>query len=190
MAKRALPPATKLFPVPTVLVSCVDAEGNANIITIAWVGVVCSEPPILSVSIRPRGRHSYGIVMATNEFVVNIPPAGKVRETDYCGTVSGKNVDKFEAAGLTALPASSVKAPLIAECPVNLECVVRHRLALGTHDVFLAEVVALHADEEALDSKGRLDIAKIAPIAFCDGGYYAMGDLIGTYGFSKGKLEG
>jgi flavin reductase (DIM6/NTAB) family NADH-FMN oxidoreductase RutF len=189
LAKKELGASTRLFPVPTVLVSCIDTEGSPNIITIAWAGVVCSEPPMLSVSIRPKNRHSYHLVKATNEYVVNIPTTDQLRMTDWCGVVSGSKVKKFEEAGLTAAPATKVKPPLIAECPVNVECVVQHRLSLGAHDAFIGEVVAVHADESVLDEKGRLDMTLCKPIAFCDGGYWSLGELIGTYGFSKGKLS-
>jgi flavin reductase (DIM6/NTAB) family NADH-FMN oxidoreductase RutF len=188
MQKASLGPSVSLYPVPAVLVSCTDGAGRPNIITIAWAGIVCSEPPILSISIRPKHRHSYALVKQSNEFVINIPRQDQLRLTDWCGTVSGKDVDKFEEAGLTAVPASHVRAPLIGECPVNVECVVNHRLALGTHDVFLGEVVAVHADEDMRDDRGRLDMAKVMPIAFCEGAYYAVGERIGSYGFSKGRL--
>ena len=177
------------MPVPTVLVSCIGVDGRPNIITIAWAGIVCSEPPMISISIRPKHRHSYHLVMATNEFVVNIPTQNQLRVTDWCGFVSGSKVDKFAESGLTAAAASKVAPPLIAECPISIECAVRHRLALGTHDCFIGEVVAVHADDSVLDDKGRISVPDVAPIAFCGSTYHSIGEQIGSYGFSRGKLE-
>ncbi|MEW6202929.1 MAG: flavin reductase family protein [bacterium] len=184
MGKRAKKPETYLFPVPVVLVTCVDKAGKPNIITIAWTGVVNSEPPMVSVSIRPS-RYSYKLVKETGEFVINIPTAEQAFVTDWCGVVSGRDHDKFGTGKLTAEPASVVKAPLIRECPVNLECVVRESRLLGTHEMFIAEVVKAHFDESVLDDKGRLDFEKIHPWAYCEGLYFKFTEQIGSYGFSK-----
>ncbi len=188
MSKKLLAPSTRLFPLPAALVSCVGSDGVPNIITIAWTGVVCSEPPMISISIRPKARHSYPIVKPSNEFVLNIPSASQARTVDWCGMVSGSRVRKFDESGLTPATASAVKAPLIAECPVNVECVVQHRLSLGTHDCFIGEVVAVHADEGILDGDGRISVEAVQPLAFCDGDYWTVGSRVGAYGFSRGRL--
>ena len=161
MAKKRLAPATALYPVPVVMVTCVDKSGRANIVTVTWTGTVCSEPPMIGISVRP-GRFSHPMIKGTGEFVANIPSAEQLHALDYVGTISGRNcADKFESAGLTPLPAALVKAPLIKECPVNLECKVRKTLTLGTHTHFLAEVVAVGdgSNDVALLSSAGLAIA-------------------------------
>jgi flavin reductase (DIM6/NTAB) family NADH-FMN oxidoreductase RutF len=177
MAKVALRPAAVLYPVPAVMVSCVGEDGKPNIITLGWVGTVCSEPPMVSVSIRPP-RYSHGLVEESGEFVVNMPTADLVRQTELCGTISGRDGDKFEAAGLTAEPASVVKAPLIKECPVNIECRVRHTLRLGTHDMYVGEIVAVHADESVLGSNRTLDVSKLQGFARVAMEYRALGERL------------
>ncbi|MDO8690923.1 MAG: flavin reductase family protein [Dehalococcoidia bacterium] len=162
------------FPTPLVLVSCVDEAGNSNILTIAWAGVVASDPPMVSFSMR-RGKLSYRMLKSTGEFVINVPTAGLVKEMDYCGTASGKNVDKWKESGLTPLPATKVKAPLIAECPISLECVVRHTLHLGTHDCFIAEIVASHVDPAILKN-GRINGQGVRPLVYFGRDYWALGD--------------
>jgi flavin reductase (DIM6/NTAB) family NADH-FMN oxidoreductase RutF len=186
--KKAIKKGTYLFPTPAAMVSCAAGGGVTNIITIAWVGVVCSEPPVVSVSIRP-GRYSHGLIKKSGEFVVNIPRVGQIRELDFCGVASGREVDKFKELGLTAVPGSEVAAPLILECPVNLECRVIDVKSLGTHDLFLGEIVAAHMDEEVMNEKGTIDIAKLSPIAYCPQAsqYWSLQEAIGTYGFTGGK---
>jgi flavin reductase (DIM6/NTAB) family NADH-FMN oxidoreductase RutF len=187
MAKKRLSAGTALYPVPVIIVSCVDESGRANLVTLAWTGTVCSEPPMIGISLRP-GRHSHPMIKQTGEFVVNIPSAEQVRVLDYVGSVSGRDIsDKFEAAGLTPMPAHLVKAPLVKECPFNIECKVRQVLSLGTHDLFLGEVVAVHADEEVLRADGALDPEKAHPIAYIGGEYWSMGRRLGEHGLSKGK---
>ncbi len=186
--KKQVKAATYLFPTPCAMISCAGRQGAPNIITLAWVGVVCSEPPILSISIRP-GRYSYNLVREAGDFVVNIPGESQLFELDFCGVASGRNVDKFTALGLTPEPASVVSSPLIKECPVNLECKVLDVRKLGTHDMFLGEIVAVHMDEEVLSEKGEIDISKLKPIAYCPQAaqYWSLKEAIGTYGFTKGK---
>lgn len=176
-------PATVLLPVPAVMVTVADGSGGANIVTLAWVGTVCSAPPMLSIAVRPS-RYSHELLQRSPDFVVNVPRASQVWELDYCGSVSGREVDKFAACDLHAAPASRVASPLIEECPINLECVTRHRLALGAHDLFIAEIVALQCDEEVLDSRGRLAPAKIDAVAYVHGDYWSLKEKIGAYGFS------
>jgi flavin reductase (DIM6/NTAB) family NADH-FMN oxidoreductase RutF len=175
---------TALFPCPVVLVTCVDSNGAPNIITLAWAGTVCSEPPMVGVSIRPT-RHSYQLIKDAKEFVINIPSTKFIQETDYCGIVSGKNIDKFVETELTQENAEKVQVPLIKECPVNLECVLKQTIPLGAHDLFLGEIVQVHIDEKVLDEKGKIDFTKADPFVFNVGEYWNLNKKIGTYGFSN-----
>ncbi|OPY56314.1 MAG: Flavoredoxin [Pelotomaculum sp. PtaU1.Bin035] len=183
--KVTVGPSTVLFPVPTVLVTSGLAGSNPNIITIAWTGVMNSEPPVVYVGVRPEGRHSHRLIKESGEYVINIPSAAQARVVDYCGTVSGRHVDKFKETGLTPVPASHVKAPLIAECPVNLECKVRQVVSLGSHDVFIADVLAVHYSESVLNEKGRPDLDKIKPYGYCLNEYRLMSDKLGSFGYSR-----
>lgn len=184
MAKVDKPLSPAIFPVPVVLVSCADEQGRPNIITLAWAGNVCSDPPMVAISIRPS-RYSHGLVAATKEFVVNIPTEGMVRQVDVCGTVSGRDEDKWVACGFTPEGSSKVKAPAIKECPVNIECVVREVVSLGTHDMFVGEVVAIREDEGYFGERDRLDVSKVRPIAYAREEYWGLSEKIGLYGFSK-----
>ena len=175
-------PSTALLPTPVVLLSVAGhGKEKANIITLAWVGTVCSAPPMLSVAIR-ASRHSHGLVSAAREFVVNIPRTGQLEQVDLAGVWSGAEHDKFAELGFTARPAKHVAAPLIEECPINIECVVRHQLDLGAHDLFLAEIVAVQYDEDVLDSRGRVKTSALQPIAYVEGQYWSLGERIGSYG--------
>ncbi len=186
MAKEIWKPGNMLYPLPVVMVSVADREGRNNIITLAWVGTVCSDPPMVSISVRPE-RYSYGILKETGEFVINLTTKSLVYATDYCGVKSGRDVDKFQEMKLTALPASKVKAPLIAESPVNLECVVREVKPLGSHDMFLAEVVAVHADEKYMDENRKFCLDRAEPIVYSHGTYFDCGEKLGTFGYSVRK---
>ncbi len=188
MAKRITDPSTCMYPVPVVLLTCRRPDDTPNIITIAWAGTVSSDPPMLSVSIRPT-RFSHGIVKDTGEFVVNVPTASLVRATDVCGVVSGRDHDKFALTGLTPEPASNVAAPLIAECPLSIECRTREVISLGVHDMFVAEIVAVHVDDRIAGGQGRWDFDAADPLCFCKGEYRRVGDSLGFYGFSKGAME-
>jgi flavin reductase (DIM6/NTAB) family NADH-FMN oxidoreductase RutF len=176
-------PSAVLFPVPAVLVSSCLEGGEPNIITIAWTGVMSSEPPVIYISVRPV-RHSYRLIKESGEYVINIPSANQIKMVDYCGVVTGKDVNKFKETGLTPMPGARVRAPLIAECPVNIECKVRQILPLGSHDVFISDVLAVHYSLEVLDEKGRPDINKIKPYGYCTGEYRELAERIGMYGFS------
>ena len=188
MGRKSLTPAPMFFPTPVVLVSCVDETGKSNIITLAWVGVVNSEPPMVGISIRP-GRFSHGCVSRSKEFVVNLPSEEMVRKVDACGILSGRETDKFASMGWKQVPALKVRPPLIDECPVQMECRVRETVSLGSHDLFLGEIVALHVKEEVQKEKDRIDITKALPLVFCPGAneYWNLGKCIGHYGFTKGK---
>lgn len=188
MAKKPLKPTTLLYPLPVVLVSCGTLE-KPNIITVAWTGVICSEPPMVSIAIRPS-RYSLGLIRDRGNFVINIPTVEQLEKVDHCGTVSGREVDKFAACGFTASSGTHVSAPLIDECPINLECQVRQSITLGTHELFLGEIVAIHRDETVVNDKGRVDMAQAQPIAFATRGYYRVGEYLNTYGFSRGQLSG
>ena len=182
-------PSTALLPTPVVLLSVAGhGKEKPNIITLAWVGTVCSTPPMLSVAIRPT-RHSHGLVNAAREFVVNIPRADQVAAVDLAGVWSGAEHDKFAELGFTARPASQVAAPLIEECPINIECVVRHQLDLGAHDLYVAEIVAVHYDEELIDSRGRLKTAALQAMAYVDGEYWSLGERLGSYGQAAKALR-
>ncbi len=186
-SKRAWKPGNLLAPVPVVLVSCGGFRGfPPNLITIAWVGTVCSEPPMVSIAVRPE-RFSFPILKKTGEFVVNLPSVDLVRHVDWCGVKSGRDVDKFTETGLTPLPGSRVSCPIVAECPVNLECRTTKTIALGSHTLFLAEIAAVQVSASLLDGKGRLALEKAGLIAYLHGDYAALGRTIGRFGFSVRK---
>jgi len=179
-------PEVALFPCPVVLVTCVDSTGKPNIITLAWAGTACSEPPMIGLGIRPT-RYSHKLIENSKEFVVNIPTTKILKETDYCGMTSGKDIDKFSTTKLTPEPADKVKPPLIRECPVNIECILKNKLALGVHDLFLGEIVQVHIDQKVLDNKGNIDFTKADPFTYNQGEYWSLHKKLGTYGFSKQK---
>lgn len=176
---------TLLGPLPPVMVSCGDAE-KSNILTVAWTGILNTIPPKTYISVRPS-RFSYGILKEKGEFVLNLTPAGLVRAADFCGTYTGAKVDKFAKCRLTRQFAEEVAAPMIAECPVSLCCRVTDTLPLGSHEMFMADIVAVYADEALLDSKGKLHLEKADLCAYAHGEYFALGKKIGTFGFSAAK---
>lgn len=188
MAKQTWKPSTLLNPVPIVMVTSADGSGKPNIITLAWAGTVNSEPPMLSISVR-KERYSYGLIKEKGEFVVNLPTEKLSFATDLCGVKSGRDTDKFKLAGLTPEKASVVGVPVIKECPVALECVVKNRLELGTHDMFIAEIVAVDVDESLLDEKGKLQLEKAGLICYSHGNYWTLGKSLGFYGYSVAKKE-
>jgi len=183
MAKIARKPGNFLFPLPPILVTCGPAD-HANIITLAWAGSLASEPPVMGISIRPS-RHSHKLVKDAGEFVINIPTVEMLRALDYCGNASGRDVDKFAAMGLTAVPSIVVRTALIAECPVNLECRTVQTVKLGSHDLFLGEVVGVQVEETVLDAQGDIDLGRVHPIAYGSHGYWSLGELLGQQGFAK-----
>lgn len=186
MAKEIWKPGNMLYPLPAVMVSMADAQGRYNIITIGWAGTVCTNPPMVSISVRPE-RYSFPILCETGEFVINLTTRELVFATDYCGVKSGREVDKFRELGLTALAASRVRAPLIGESPVNIECRVRSVTPLGSHHMFLADVLAVHADEKYMDEKHKFHLEQADPIVYSHGAYYACGEQLGTFGYSVKK---
>ena len=188
MAKKQFKPGNMLAPVPAALITCKDQEGRTNMLTLAWVGTVCSDPPMLSISIR-KERFSHHMVCETGEFVVNLTTEAILKATDYAGVKSGRDVDKWKETGLTPEKASVVDVPLIAESPVNLECRVEQVLELGSHDMFIARIVAVDADEKYLDENGRFRLEDCGLIAYSHGDYIALGKTVGTFGFSVRKAS-
>jgi flavin reductase (DIM6/NTAB) family NADH-FMN oxidoreductase RutF len=190
MAKVRMEASALLVPAPVMLLTTVGESGVPNVMTVAWAGVVCATPPTVGVAIRPE-RLSYNLIRESGEFVLNIPPASLLRAADFCGVVSGREVEKFPAAHLTPLSAAKVRPPLIQECPVNLECVVRQLLVLGSHVLFLAEVVALHADEDVVED-GMVVAGRVAPLAYDPFGadYWSLKEVVAHHGFSGGTMPG
>ena len=187
MTKKILKPSDVLAPVPVVMVSCGDLSKNEkNIITIAWAGTICSDPSMLSISIRPS-RYSYEIISRTKEFVVNLTTRKLAAAADQCGLKTGRGMDKFAASGLTAVKGSQVAAPLIAESPVNIECRVEEIKKLGAHDMFIARVLCINADEGYVSANGFLKFDNADLVSFCNGQYYLLGEHLGTFGWSQQK---
>lgn len=185
MPKKIWKPGALLAPVPPAMVSCGTLE-KPNIITIGWTGIINSNPPLTYISIKPQ-RFSHGIISATGEFVINLTTDKLVFAADYCGVKSGAQTDKFREMKLNAGPASIIKAPLITQSPVSLECKVRSVTKLGSHDMFMAEIVAVQVDEEFIDKNGKLNLAKCGLAAYAHGEYFTLGKRIGTFGFSVRK---
>lgn len=186
MGKQLWKPGNMLYPLPVVLVSAAGKNGEKNILTIAWTGTVCSGPPMVSISVRPE-RYSYAMLKETGEFVINLTTRELAFAADYCGVRSGREVDKFKEMHLTPVPASVVKAPMIGESPVNIECRVTEIRKLGTHDMFLAEVAAVHADEKYMDENHKFHLDRAEPIIYSHGTYYTCGAELGTFGYSVKK---
>lgn len=186
MGKQSWKPGNMLYPVPAVLITVADKQGNVNVFTVAWTGTVCSEPPMVSISVRPE-RYSHHMIEETQEFVINLTTRELVYATDYCGVKSGKDTDKIKDMKLGLLPGEKVSVPLIEQSPVNIECRVVKTLRLGTHDMYLAQVVAVHADEAYMDKKGRFSLEQADPVAYSHGSYYTLGKKLGTFGYSVRK---
>ena len=185
MKRKDLNPGTLLSPLPAVMVSVGDME-NANIITVAWTGILSSEPPRAYVSVRPS-RHSHKMLLERGEFVINLTTEDLAYATDFSGIYTGAKIDKFEKLSLTKAKSKVVAAPTIAESPLSLECRVFERLSFGTHDVFMADIVNVSADESLLDEKGRICLERAGLMAYAHGEYYALGEKLGKFGFSAAK---
>lgn len=186
MGKQIWKPGNMLYPLPVVMVSVVDQEGKPNIITVAWAGTICTNPPMVSISIRPE-RYSHQLLKDSGEFVINLTTLELAYATDYCGVKSGRNVDKFKVLGLHSLPSDKVKPPLIVESPVNMECRVTQSHLLGSHELFMADVVAVHADEKYMDENNKFHLEWAEPIIYSHGTYFTCGKEIGTFGYSVRK---
>ena len=187
MAKIEFEPGTMLNPVPAVMVSCGD-ETEQNIITIAWTGIVNTDPPMTYISVR-KERHSHDIIARTGEFVINLTTKDLAFATDYCGVRSGRKVDKFKEMDLTPAKSRKVSCPSIGESPVNLECKVLDVREFPTHDMFLADVVAVHADEKYMDENHKFHLEQAEPIMYSHGSYFGCGELLGTFGYSVRKKK-
>ena len=187
MAKQVWRGGNMLYPLPAVMVSCADASGASDIVTVAWTGTICTNPPMLYVSIRPE-RASYQLIRESGEFVVNLTTRRLQRACDWCGVRSGRDYDKWAECGLTPAPAAKLElAPVIAESPVNIECKVTVVKELGSHHMFLASVEAVQVDEGLVDEKGRLDLARAGLTAYSHGEYFELGRRLGTFGYSVRK---
>ena len=185
MSKVTWKPGTFLYPLPVVMVSCGNME-RSNIITVAWTGIMNTDPAMVYISVRPT-RYSYNIIKESGEFVINLTTENLAYATDWCGVKTGAQVDKFKEMNLTKEPAKFVKCPMIKESPVSVECKVKEIKELGTHHMFVAEVLAINADERYIDEKGAFDISKCDLIAYSNGNYYSLGKKIGRFGFSVQK---
>lgn len=188
MAKQHWRAGNMLYPVPPVMVSCGREGERPNIITVAWAGTVCSDPAMVSVSVRP-GRYSYGILCETGEFVVNLVTRRLARAADYCGVASGRDVDKFQKMKLTPLPSRQIRAVGIAESPVNIECRVTERIPLGTHDLFLAQVLGVTIEDQYLNEKNRFELNRAELVSYSHGEYFVLGERLGKFGFSVEKKK-
>lgn len=188
MGKQSWKPGNMLNPVPAVMVSVADEAHRPNIITVAWAGTICTNPPMVSISVRPS-RYSYDIIEKTGEFVINLTTDKLARACDYCGVVSGRDVDKFAKTGLTPMPVDHVSAPAIAESPVNIACRVTESRALGSHTMFIAEVVGVTVDDEYLDENDRFHINDANLIMYSHGEYFALGKYLGKFGYSVQKKK-
>lgn len=186
--KRNIKPGNMVYPLPAALVSCADSNGNTNLITVAWTGTICSDPAMLYISVRPE-RFSYHMIEETREFVLNLTTEQIIAAVDTCGVKSGKDVDKWKLTGLTPEKATRVKAPLVKESPVNIECKVTEIKKLGSHDMFIAEVVAVDIDEKYLDKNGKFNLNKTGLIAYSHGEYLTLGKQVGSFGYSVKKAN-
>jgi flavin reductase (DIM6/NTAB) family NADH-FMN oxidoreductase RutF len=187
--KQSWKPGTMIYPLPAVLVSCGESEQEYNLFTVAWTGTVCTNPPMCYISVRPE-RHSYDIIKRTGEFVINLTTASLARATDWCGVRSGRDYDKFSEMGLTAEPAAVVSAPVVGESPVSIECRVRQVVELGSHDMFLADVVNVLVDEQYINPEtGKLELDRAEIITYSHGEYFRLGEMIGHFGWSVRKKK-
>ncbi|MDD6137853.1 MAG: flavin reductase family protein [Lachnospiraceae bacterium] len=186
MGKQHWKAGNMLNPVPAVMVSVSDGNGKNNIITVAWAGTICTNPPMLSISVRPE-RYSYEMIKSTKEFVVNLTTKDLVRACDYCGVTSGRDVDKFEKMKLTPIKLPNVSVPGIKESPVNIECRVKKIEELGSHTMFIADVVGVTVDDEYMDEKGKFNINNTGLVMYSHGEYFVMGEKLGKFGYSIKK---
>ncbi|HAF26116.1 MAG TPA: flavin reductase family protein [Lachnospiraceae bacterium] len=188
MSKEIWKPGNMLYPVPVVLITTSDGKGKDNIITVAWAGTVNSEPPMVSISVR-KSRYSHELLSKNGEFVVNLVNKKLVRVTDLIGVKSGRDIDKFKECGLSAIKSQKVSVPSIKESPVNIECKVVNVLELGSHDMFIGEVLSVSVDKEYLNKKGALKMDKMDLVAYNHGEYYTLGDYLGKFGYSVKKTD-
>ena len=189
MKKRNLKGSVVLNPVPVVLVTCKNLEGKDNVFTVAWVGTVCSKPPMLYISIRPE-RLSYDYIKETMEFTINLPTKKQTKEVDFCGVRSGRQIDKIKECGFNLQEGEKVKSSYIKECPVNIECKVKDIIKLGSHDMFIAEVLCSHIDEDLFDEKDKIHFEKANLISYSHGEYFSLSkEAMGKFGYSVMKKK-
>jgi len=189
MTKVEWKAGTMIYPLPAVMVSCGNNSSNYNIITISWTGTICTDPAMCYISVRPE-RHSYNLIKKSGGYVINLTTKKLAKATDWCGVKSGRDTNKFKELKLTPFPAKYVQAPLIAESPINIECEVSEIKKLGSHDMFISKVIAVHADEAYLDSEtGAFDLAQVDPIAYSHGQYYLLGKKLGKFGYTVMKKK-
>lgn len=188
MSKQLWKPGNMLYPLPAVMVSCGNKEGKYNILTIAWTGTICSDPPMVYISVR-KSRYSHQILMETGEFFINLTTEALAYATDYCGVKSGRDIDKFKEMHLTPEMGLLQYAPMIKESPICIACEVVRVEELGSHDMFIANVKGVYADEAYMDAGGRFDLAKAAPIVYSHGQYYGTGRHVGKFGYSVQKKK-
>lgn len=188
MAKELWKPGNMIYPLPAVMVSCMDEKHNPNIITVAWTGTICTNPSMAYISIRPE-RYSYDIIKNSREFVINLTTKELAKATDFCGVRSGRDVDKFKEMHLTPEPGKVVSAPLIKESPVNIECKLREIVPLGSHHMFIADVVGVNVDDRYMNQNHKFELEKAHPIVYSHGEYYELGKKIGTFGYSVKKAK-
>lgn len=188
MSKEIWKAGNMLYPLPVVMVSCEREGQKPNIVTVAWAGTICTNPAMVSISIRPE-RYSHDIIKETKEFVINLATRELAKATDFCGVRSGRDVDKFKEMKLTPQKSQTVKAPGIEQSPVNIECKLKEIVKLGSHDMFIAEVSAVQVDTAYMNSKGKFELRKSNPIVYSHGEYYDLGKLIGTFGYSVKKQK-
>lgn len=189
MKKREFKGSVLLNPVPVVMITCRNKEGKENVFTVAWTGTICTKPPMLSISIRPE-RLSYEYIKETMEFTVNMPHRKQTRETDFCGVRSGRQLDKIKECGFTMVEGKDVNVPFIKECPVNIECKVKQIIPLGTHDIFLAEVVGSHVNEDLMDENDKIHLEWANLISYSHGEYFPISnEPIGKFGYSVAKKK-
>jgi len=189
MGKQTWKPGNMIYPLPAVMVSCADKEGHNNIITVAWTGTVCTNPAMAYISVRPE-RYSYPMIRESGEFVINLTTEKLAYATDWCGVRSGRDFDKFKEMKLTASKAEALEyAPIIEECPVNIECKVVEVKELGSHHMFLAEVKAVRVDEAYMNEKGKFELNQTGLLAYSHGEYFSLGKAHGTFGWSVKKPE-
>ena len=185
--RRSLSPGALTAPLPPAMVTVGDSE-NYNVLTVAWTGILATVPPKTYISVRPP-RHSYGILLEKREFVINLPSADMARTVDYVGIYTGAKVDKFKKCGLTPAKSEKVSAPTIEECPIALECRVTEILPMGSHDVFIADIVSVSCKEEIMDAEGKMHFERANLLAYAHGEYYSLGEKLGRFGFSTDKVK-
>ena len=187
MAKQVWSPGAMLAPLPPALVTCGAGE-DINVLTIGWTGILCTKPPKTYISVRPE-RHSHHLLEQYGEFTINLPTVSMVRKVDLCGVRSGKDVNKFELCNLTTEPGTAVACPSLADCPINIECRITGKQPLGSHDMFIADIVGISVDDSLMDSSGKLCLDRAGLTAFAHGEYFELGKKIGNFGFSVAKKK-